>query len=264
MSLEGKVAIITGAGSGIGRATASLFSEKGAKVVLVGRRLGPLEETLSKLPTAQRSGLIVQADVSKLSDAKRIVDEALKKFGRLDILVNNAGISGPHKQIPEMSEDEWDKVLEVNLKGAFLCSKFAIPAMKGNGHGVITNVSSNWGIVGAEDAAAYCASKGGLILLTKAMAVDHAKDGIVVNCICPGDVDTPMMEGSLERHPDRESRIRSMKLISPEEIAHAILFLVSEESAMTTATVLVMDNGKTSTEGPALLPSRKARVHSET
>jgi NAD(P)-dependent dehydrogenase (short-subunit alcohol dehydrogenase family) len=140
MPFLGKVAIVTDAGSGIGRTTAVLFSQRGIKVVLVGRRLSPLNETLSQL---SEESLAVQADVRKLSDARRIVDEALQEFGRLDILVNNAGVEGPGKTVPELSEDDWDMVLDINLKGAFLCSKFAIPAMIRTKGGVITNVASN-------------------------------------------------------------------------------------------------------------------------
>lgn len=261
MSLAGRVAIITGAGSGIGRATAVLLSRRGAKVVLAGRRLEALKETFSLIREGNSQAAIVQADVSKESDARRLVEETLRIFGRLDILVNDAGIEDPHKTVPDMSEDEWNSVMNVNLKGVFLYSKFAIPVMKKEGHGVITNVSSNWGIVGAANSGAYCASKAGVIMLTKSMAIDHANDGIVVNCICPGDVDTPMIQRSFERYPDPESRRRNaMKLISPEEIAHAILYLVSDEGIMTTGTALVVDNGATASEGPALLPSRKRRA----
>ena len=171
--------------------------------------------------------------------------------------MNNAGIEGPYKTVPEISEDEWDAVIDINLKGIFLCSKFAIPAMRKRGHGVITNVSSNWGIVGAGSSAAYCASKAGVILLTKAMAIDHACEGIVVNCVCPGDVDTPMTQRSLKSYPESETRKpNAAKLISPEEIAHAILYLVSDKAAMTTGTALVIDNGATASEGPPLLTSR--------
>jgi NAD(P)-dependent dehydrogenase (short-subunit alcohol dehydrogenase family) len=256
MSLDGKVVIVTGSGSGIGRATAILFSKRGASVVLVGRRVSKLRETSSQM--RENSALIIQADVSKLADARRIVEETLAQFGKVDILVNNAGVEGPHKTVVDMTENEWDAVMENNLKGVFLCSKFAISAMKKNGRGVVTNVSSNWGIVGAAYSAAYCASKAAVILLTKAMAIDHANNGIVVNCICPGDVDTPMMQRALEKYPNRESRARNEgKFISPEEVAHAIAYLVSDEAAMTTGTALVVDNGATAGEGPQLLPSRK-------
>ena len=254
MELTGKVAIVTGAGSGIGRATAILFSEKGAKVVLAGRRFDPLKDTLSCLKEHSGRGLIVQTDVSKESEARRLIEETLRVFGRLDILVNNAGIEGPYKTVPEISEDEWDDVVGINMKGVFLCSKFAIPAMRKSGRGVITNVSSNWGIVGAGNSVAYCASKAGVILLTKAMAIDHATDGIVVNCVCPGDVDTPMTERSLKSYPEWETqKPNAAKLISPKEIAHAILYLVSDNAEMTTGTSLVIDNGATAGEGPALL-----------
>jgi dihydroanticapsin dehydrogenase len=256
MSLAGKVAIITGAGSGIGRATAILFSQNGAKVVLVGRRIEPLKETLSALKAGPDEALVVQADVSKSSDARRIVEETLRKFGKLDILVNNAGVEGAHKTVVDMSEDEWDMVIDINLKGVFLCSRFAIPAMRKNGHGVITSLSSNWAIVGAPNSAAYCASKAGVMLLSKAIAIDHSKDGIVVNCICPGDVDTPLNRRILESGPEEEAQRRLAKMITPEEIAHGILYLVSDESTMTTGTALVLDNGATANEGAALLPSR--------
>lgn len=261
MSLVGKVAIVTGGGSGIGRATAILLSQHGAIVVLVGRKLETLKETLSELQCGHGKALMVQADVSRLPDAKRIVEETLREFGKLDILVNNAGVEGPNKTVPNISEDEWNTVIDINLKGTFLCSKFAIPAMRKNRRGVITNVSSNWGIVGGTNSAAYCASKAGVILLTKSMAIDHADDGIVVNCICPGDVDTPMMQRSLARYPDQESKERKVsKLISPEEIAHAILYLVSDEAAMTTGTAFVVDNGATASQGPGLLPSKRSQA----
>jgi len=267
MELRGKVAVVTGAGSGIGRATAVLFSDEGAKVVLAGRRFEALKDTLSCLKENKENrdrALLVQTDVSKESEVRRLVEETLSVFGGLDILVNNAGIEGPYKTVPEISEDEWDAVIDINLKGIFLCSKFAIPAMRKRGRGVITNVSSNWGIVGAGNSAAYCASKAGVISLTKAMAIDHARDGIVVNCICPGDVDTPMTQRSLKSYPESETqKPNAAKLISPEEIAHAILYLVSDKAAMTTGTALVIDNGATASEGPALLmssPANNSRV----
>ena len=254
MSLTGRVAVITGAGSGIGRATAQLFSSEGAKVALVGRRVHRLTQTSRSLEGASLS---IKADISKALDAKRIIDETLGHFGRVDILVNNAGIEGPNKTADETTEEEWNEVMDVNLKGAFLLSKFAIPVMKKHGGGVITNVSSNWGIVGAAHSVAYCSSKAGVILLTKAIAIDHAKDGIVANCICPGDVETEMIHRSVKMNPNSGGVHRNAgRLISPEEIAHAILYLASDNARMTTGTILVVDNGATASEGPQLLPSK--------
>jgi NAD(P)-dependent dehydrogenase (short-subunit alcohol dehydrogenase family) len=200
--------------------------------------------------------LTIQADISNASDARRIMNETLSKFGRIDVLVNNAGVEGPNKTAVETTEEEWDNVMDINLKGAFLCSKFALPSMKRQGGGVITNVSSNWGIVGAAHSVAYCASKAGIILLTKAMAIDHAQDGVVVNCICPGDCDTEMIRRSIDATSKTVTPHRNEgRLVSPEEVAQAILYLSSDKARMTTGTMLILDNGATAGEGPQLLPS---------
>jgi NAD(P)-dependent dehydrogenase (short-subunit alcohol dehydrogenase family) len=254
MSLEGKVAIVTGAGSGIGRATALLFSRMGAKLVLAGRRLDPLKETRSELQG--RQALLVQADVTKIQDAKRIVDETLREYGRLDILVNNAGVEAPFKAFTELSEEEWDYVMDINLKGVFLCSKFAADAMRRNRRGTITNVASNWGLIAAPNASVYCASKGGVILLTKAMAMDAAEYGVTVNCICPGDTNAGMELRDLARFSEERRAPIIPKLIPVEQIAHAILYLVSDDATMATGTVLVVDNGSSSGEGPRLLTKK--------
>jgi len=253
MSLAGKVAIVTGAGSGIGRATAILLSTNGARVVLAGRRSEPLNDTLSELE--QKRGFVVKADISKIDDARRLVDETLREFGELDILVNNAGVEAPYKQLTDLSEEEWDQVIDTNLKGVFLCSKFAIPAMRVNGGGVITNVASNWGIVAAPYATVYCASKAGVILLTKALAMETAPDRITVNCLCPGDTNAGMELRDLERFSEERRSAIIPKLIPVEHVARAILYLVSAEARMTTATALVIDNGASSGESPRLLNS---------
>ncbi|HYV99986.1 MAG TPA: SDR family oxidoreductase [Candidatus Acidoferrum sp.] len=254
MSLEGKVAIVTGASSGIGRATAVLFSKMGAKLVLVGRRLDPLKDTLSELHGGR--GLVVQADVSKSQDAKRIVDETLREFGKLDILVNNAGTEAPFKSFADLSEEEWDYVMNINLKGVFLCSKFAFPAMKKNGRGTITNVASNWGLIAAPNASVYCASKAGVILLTKAMAMDVADYGITVNCICPGDTNAGMELRDLARFSEERRAPIIPKLIPVEQISHAILYLVSDNATMSTGTALIVDNGSSSGESQRLLTKK--------
>ena len=251
MSLSGKVAVITGAGSGIGRSTSILFSQLGAKVVLVGRRAEPLNGTLSELE--DKRGLAVQADVSKAGDAQRIVRETIREFGKLDVLVNNAGVEAPCKPVTDLTEEEWDYVVDINLKGVFLCSKYAIPEMRKNRHGVITNVASNWGIIAAPCASAYCASKAGVILLTKAMAMDAANDGITVNCICPGDTNAGMEFRDLARFTEERRAAIIPKLIPVEEIAHGILYLVSDQARMATGTVLVIDNGASSGEAGRLL-----------
>ena len=250
MSLSEKVAVVTGSGSGIGRATAILLSQSGAKVVLVGRRRELLDETLSKLP---ERGFVVQADVSKAVDAQKIIRETVREFGGLDILVNNAAVEAPYKSITDLTEEEWDYVVDINLKGVFLCSKYAILEMRKKRHGVITNVASNWGLIAAPNASAYCASKAGVILLTKAMAIDVASDGITVNCICPGDTNAGMELRDLERFSEERRAAIVPKLIPVEDITHGILYLVSDHAKMTTSTVLVIDNGATSAEGPRLL-----------
>ncbi len=253
MSVKGKVALVTGAGSGIGRATSILLSQMGATVVLLGRREAPLVETSAALEG--RKALVIPADVSKASDVRRAVDQTVHEFGRLDILVNNAGVAAPNRSVADLTEEEWDGVIDVNLKGVFLCSKYAIPEMRKNKRGVITNVASNWGIIAAPKASVYCASKAGVILLTKAMAADLADDGITVNCVCPGDTNTGMELRDLEHYSEERRAAIIPKLIPPEQVAHAILYLVSDEARMTTSTILVIDNGAISGEGPRLLVS---------
>jgi NAD(P)-dependent dehydrogenase (short-subunit alcohol dehydrogenase family) len=249
MRLKDKIALITGGTSGIGEATAILFAKEGAKVAITGRN-----EERGRAVTAQISryggeAIFIAADVSKAGDCRRSVDETLRAFGRIDILFNNAGIFYPNTVV-DCTEEEWDLQLDINLKGAFLMSKFALPGMIERGSGVIIHNSSGWGIVGGDKAVAYCASKGGLVLLTKAMAIDHGRQGIRVNCICPGDVDTPMLP------PDAEMRglkwedylagcsNRPMGRIgTSDEIANAVLFLACEDSSFMTGAALVVDGG---------------------
>ena len=227
--LRGKVAIVTGAGSGIGRATAILLAKEGAKVVVcdIDRERG--ERTAKEILEMGGDAFFVEADVSKSKDVANLIRRTIEKYGRLDILVNNAGVESL-ASIFDITEEEWDRVLGVNLKGPFLCSKYAVPEMIKSGGGVIVNVSSVLGIVGSKGELAYCASKGGVIALTRAMALELADHNIRVNCICPGSVKTPMRERVMSRMSREERRMAELsipmkRVAEPEEIARAILFL---------------------------------------
>jgi NAD(P)-dependent dehydrogenase (short-subunit alcohol dehydrogenase family) len=251
MRLKDKVALITGGTSGIGEATALLFSKEGAKVAITGRNQERGAAVVQQIKQQGRDALFIKADVSLAADCRHAVDETVRAFGRLDILFNNAGVFYPQTAI-ECSEKEWDEQIDVNLKGTFLMSKFALPSMIAQGHGVIINNSSGWGVVGGDHAVAYCASKGGVVLMTKAMAIDHGRQGIRVNCICPGDVETPMlpadakMRGLAWDKYLQDCNNRPMGRIgSPDEIAKAVLFLASDESSFMTGAALVVDGGGT-------------------
>jgi NAD(P)-dependent dehydrogenase (short-subunit alcohol dehydrogenase family) len=249
MRLADKVALITGATSGIGSATARLFAREGAKVSLTGRNETRGAEIVKEIRKSGGEAIFIRMDVRLADDCRRAVDETLRAFERLDILFNNAGVYFPN-DILDCTEEEWDLTLDINLKGAFLMSKFALPSMIARGSGVIIHNSSGWGIVGGQKAVSYCASKGGMVLLTKAMAVDHGRQGIRVNCICPGDVDTPMLiedarlRGMEWKDYLDEASDRPMGRIgTPEEIAKATLFLASDDSSFMTGATLVVDGG---------------------
>ena len=249
MRLKGKVGLITGGTSGIGSATAVRFAKEGAAVVITGRNAERGAEVVDAIEAAGGEALFVQTDVRLAKDCRRAVDETLARFGRIDVLFNNAGVFHP-RTIPDCTEEEWDETIESSLKGAFLMSKFTLPSMIAQGSGSIIHTSSGWGILGGDKAAAYCAAKGGLIVMAKAMAIDHGPDGIRVNCVCPGDVLTPML------HDDAEKRGMSWddyaagaanrplgRIGTVEEIADAVVFLASDESSFVTGESLVVDGG---------------------
>jgi len=251
MRLANKVALVTGGNSGMGRATAKLFAQEGAKVAIIGRSESRGRQVVDEIGRDGGKAIFVKADVRLAEDCRRAVDATVDGFGRLDILFNNAGVLYPNT-VPDCSEEEWDLTIDVSLKGTFLMSKFALPIMITQGSGVIINNGSGWGLVGGSAAAAYCAAKGGVVLLTKAMAIDHARQGVRVNCICPGDVDTPMLKV--------DARLRGMNLEDylaaaadrpmgrigkSEEIASAALFLATDASSFMTGTTLVVDGGGT-------------------
>jgi NAD(P)-dependent dehydrogenase (short-subunit alcohol dehydrogenase family) len=251
MRLKNQVALITGGTSGIGEATAVLFAKEGAKVAVTGRNESRGHAVTVRILEAGGSAIFIRTDVRKAEECHRAVEQTITSFGKLDILFNNAGIFYAHDAL-DCTEEEWDLQIDINLKGTFLMSKYALPGMIAQGSGVIINNSSGWGIVGGDKAVAYCASKGGVVLLTKAMAIDHGRQGIRVNCICPGDVETPMLP--------EDARFRGMKweeylagcsnrplgrIGTANEIAKAALFLASDESSFMTGASLVVDGGGT-------------------
>ena len=251
MRLQNKVALITGGTSGIGEATAILFANEGAKIAITGRNEKRGHAVTERILEHAGQAIFLRTDVRKAAECRRAVDETVSAFGRLDILFNNAGIFYPHTT-PDCSEEEWDLQIDINLKGTFLMSKFALPTMIEQRSGVIINNSSGWGIVGGDAAIAYCASKGGVVLLTKAMAIDHGRQGIRVNCICPGDVDTPMLpEDARMRGQKWEDYLAGCsnrplgRIGTSDEIAKAALFLASNDSSFMTGATLVVDGGGT-------------------
>jgi NAD(P)-dependent dehydrogenase (short-subunit alcohol dehydrogenase family) len=247
-SLIGKVALITGAASGIGRSAALLFAHEGATVVVTdinqaGRAVA--EEIVRNGGHA----IFEHADVTHAADCQRVVERALQAFGGIRVLFNNAGIMR-RASVVELSEEDWDRVMAVNVKSIFLMSKQVIPIMAKAGGGSIINTASGWGLVGGPRAAVYCASKGAVVLLTKAMAVDHGLQNIRVNCICPGDTDTGMLRNEALQLGEQEDVFLSDsarrplgRIGKPEEIAQAALYLASEAASFVTGTALVVDGG---------------------
>ena len=251
MRLKDRVALITGGTSGIGEATALLFAREGAQVAITGRNPDRGARVIKQITALGREAIFIRADVSSSSDCQRALNETIRTFGAIDILFNNAGIFYPQTAI-ECSEREWDEQIDVNLKGTFLMSKAVLPQMIARKRGVIVNNASGWGIVGGDRAVAYCASKGGVVLMTKAMAIDHGAQGIRVNCVCPGDVETPMLPADAKmRGLNWDEYIagcanRPLRRVGTvEEIAKAALFLASDDSSFMTGASLVVDGGGT-------------------
>ena len=250
MKLKDRVAIITGATSGLGEAAALLFAEEGAKVMVTGRDDARGRRVVAAIAAAGGTAVFSRCDVRLAVDCERVVADTLRAFGgRLDILFNNAGVFHPHNAI-DCTEAEWDATVDASLKGAWLMSKYSLPTMIAQRHGVIINQSSGWGIQGGEEAVAYCAAKGGLVVMTKAMAIDHGRQGIRVNCLCPGDVDTPMLVADAEArgmtYADymKGAANRPLGRVgTPLELARAALFLASDDSSFMTGAALVVDGG---------------------
>jgi NAD(P)-dependent dehydrogenase (short-subunit alcohol dehydrogenase family) len=245
--LEGKVGLVTGGTSGIGRETAILFAKAGAKVVVAGRREPEGEETVEMLRAAGGDGLFVKTDVSKAVEVEALVQRAVEKFGRLDVAFNNAGVEGVRAPIVRQSEEDWDRTIEINLKGVWLCLKYEIRQMlKQGGSGAIVNMSSITGLVGAVGAASYSASKHGVVGLTQTAALENAKSGIRVNAVCPGFTETPMAD-RVFRAPGVHKYVLSChpigRLGRPAEIAEAVLWMCSDRASFMTGQSLVLDGG---------------------
>ncbi len=248
--LAGKVALITGGGTGIGRGTALAFAREGAKVAVAGRRLEKLQEVVGEIEFAGGEAIAVACDVSRAADAQNAVRKVVETFGKLNILVNNAGVLSV-STIEEIPEDEWDRLIDANLKGPFLMCRAALPEFRKVGGGAIVNVGSVLGLVAMKKRAAYCASKGGVTLLTKAIAIDHGHENIRANCICPSIVETELVS-QLFNTPDGD-RVKRERLATiplgrmgrPADIAELAVYLASDESSWLTGAAIPLDGGLT-------------------
>jgi NAD(P)-dependent dehydrogenase (short-subunit alcohol dehydrogenase family) len=248
MKLKGKIAIVTGAGSGIGAATARLFAAEGATVVVADRNTTAAERIAREIG---RAASALAVDVSKSAEVKAMIDGTVNRHGRLDILVNNAGY-GITGSVVETSEEDWDALMSVNVKGVFLGCKFAIPHMKRQGGGVIVSTASTTSKAGIPNRAAYVTSKGAVAAMTRAMAMDHVGDNIRINCVAPGTIESPYFMEMMKQVPDPagfkkglEVRQPMGRMGTPEEIAKAMLFLASDDSSFCTGSTLFADGGWT-------------------
>ncbi len=245
--LESKVALVTGGGSGIGRASALTFAREGAKVVVVDVVVDGGEETIGMIKKAGGEAIFVKADVSKAAEVEAMVNRAVEAYGRLDCTHNNAGIEGVLATTAECREEDWDRVIAINLKGVWLCMKYEIPQILKQGGGSIVNTASGAGLIGFPQLPVYVASKHGVVGLTKTAALEYAKLGIRVNAVCPGVINTPM----IERVTSGQSEVTEMMVASepvgrmgkPEEIAEAVVWLSSEAASFVTGHAMSVDGG---------------------
>ena len=249
--LEGRISLVTGAGSGIGRATSLVMAREGATVVVSDINADGGEETLSAVKEAGGEGMFVHADVSRPDDVAALVGQVVAAYGRLDCAYNNAGIEGfMAGRLHEYPEDVWDRLIDINLKGVWLCLKHEIPQMMQQGGGAIVNTASGAGLVGSRQMSAYVASKHAVVGLTKAAALEYARDGIRVNAVCPGIIDTPMVRRLIEgRDPGYEASIPIRQPIgrlgTPEEIAESVTWLCSDAASLVTGVAMAVDGGFT-------------------
>jgi NAD(P)-dependent dehydrogenase (short-subunit alcohol dehydrogenase family) len=247
-----RVALVTGASSGIGRAVALELAGRGARVVVAGRSAERAEAVAREIRNAGGVAEVWLGDLREPAACAAMVERAVEAFGRLDVLVNNAGVSHA-ATAEETSEEQWRETLAVNLGAVFFASRAALPLMRRQGGGAIVNVASDWGLVGGERAAAYCASKGAVVLLTRAMALDHAREGIRINVVCPGDVDTPMLEEDFRQRGVDAARGRAESAASlpvgrvglPEDVARLVAFLACDDPGFITGAAIPIDGGHT-------------------
>lgn len=252
MRFEGKTVLITGGNSGIGAATALAFAAEGATVAIAARDEARSAEMVHQIENEGGRAVAYPCDVMEPADCEATVARCHAELGGFDVLFNNAGIIYRERTAPETTVEQWDATFAVNVRGAFLMSKHAVPRMVAGGGGSIVNNASYFGLVGGRGAAAYAASKGAVVLLTKSMALDHARQGVRVNCVCAGSVDTPMLQGEMEEmggeHAVRhlfEDKHPIGRIASPEEVARAVLYLASDDAAFVTGTALTIDGGIT-------------------
>jgi len=245
--LENKVALITGGGSGIGRASALAFAREGAKVAIADVNISGGQETARMVNEAGGVAIFVKADVSKSAEVEALIAKTVNHFGRLDCAHNNAAIDPSARSTVDCTEEEWDRIIAINLKGVWLCMKYEIPQMLKQGKGAIVNTSSQLGLVGLPKRPAYAASKHGVVGLTKVAALDYAAAGIRVNAVCPGTVDTPMLQRATERQPEAEAQIKVAvpigRVASPEELAAVVVWLCSDAASYIVGHAIPVDGG---------------------
>jgi len=248
-SLTGKVAFVTGAANGIGRAAALAFAREGASVAVADVSEQGNRDTARMIEQAGGRALAVRCDVSRAEDVKAALDKAVDAFGRLDYAFNNAGVEQPITATADLTEEEWDRIVGINLRGVFLCMKHEIPLMLRQGGGAIVNTSSGAGVKGFAGQAAYCAAKYGIVGLSKAAALDYAKSNIRINAVCPGIIETPMMDRFSGGTPEGRERVIAQEPIGrmgkPEEIAAAVIWLCSDAAAFVVGHAMVVDGGQT-------------------
>lgn len=249
ISLEGKTAMISGAASGIGKETAFRLAEAGADIILLDINDNQGIRTKEQIQNLGKKAAFFHCDVSSDADCRQAINSAVKEFSKIDVLFNNAGIA-IRKNAVQLTEKDWDKVLDINLKGIYLLSHYVLPLMIKKGGGSIINTGSGWSHKGGPNAVSYCASKAGILNLTRAMAIDHGKHNIRVNCICPGDINTPLLHSECQQLGENEEKFmqdaaaRPLNRIgTPEDVANAVLFFASDLSAWVTGANLIVDGG---------------------